>query len=167
MPTVPACSFGKTSNRGLKKKPTNPPINMGEICTPPLNQEVALYFVALSAAAPTKAAPHNRAKTTAATSTAKPASRAMMSITIENTWAPKVCKIMAFMAIIMGLGLLFYIHLGFRYYDCCYMYYNYCNIYLYCSYYYSTTATIITIIIGSVFAMIAILDGTGLTTALA
>ena len=34
-----------------------------------------------------------------------------------TTWAPKVCKIMAFMAIIMGLGLLFYILLGFRY--CC------------------------------------------------
>ena len=31
------------------------------------------------------------------------------------TWTPKVCKIMAFMAIIMGLGLLFYILLGFRY----------------------------------------------------
>ena len=31
------------------------------------------------------------------------------------TWAPKVCKIMAFMAIILGLGLLFYILLGFRY----------------------------------------------------
>ena len=30
------------------------------------------------------------------------------------TWTPKVCKIMAFMAIIMGLGLLFYILLGFR-----------------------------------------------------
>ena len=28
---------------------------------------------------------------------------------------PKVCKIMAFMAIILGLGLLFYILLGFRY----------------------------------------------------
>ena len=28
---------------------------------------------------------------------------------------PKVCKIMAFMAVIMGLGLLFYILLGFRY----------------------------------------------------
>ena len=27
---------------------------------------------------------------------------------------PKVCKIMAFMAIVMGLGLLFYILLGFR-----------------------------------------------------
>ena len=33
-----------------------------------------------------------------------------------STWAPKVCKIMAFMAIIMGLGLLFYILLGFRYF---------------------------------------------------
>ena len=30
------------------------------------------------------------------------------------TWTPKVCKIMAFMAVIMGLGLLFYIPLGFR-----------------------------------------------------
>ena len=29
-------------------------------------------------------------------------------------WTPKVCKIMALMAIIMGLGLLFYILLGFR-----------------------------------------------------
>ena len=28
------------------------------------------------------------------------------------TWTPKVCKIMAFMAIIMGLGLLFYILFG-------------------------------------------------------
>ena len=28
---------------------------------------------------------------------------------------PKVCKIMAFMAIILGLGLFFYILLGFRY----------------------------------------------------
>ena len=27
---------------------------------------------------------------------------------------PKVCKIMAFMAVIVGLGLLFYILLGFR-----------------------------------------------------
>ena len=34
----------------------------------------------------------------------------------SSTWAPKVCKIMAFMAIIMGLGLLFYILLGFRQY---------------------------------------------------
>ena len=31
-----------------------------------------------------------------------------------STWTPKVCKIMAFMAVIMGLGLLFYILLGFR-----------------------------------------------------
>ena len=31
------------------------------------------------------------------------------------TWTPKVCKMMAFMAIIMGLGLLFYILFGFRY----------------------------------------------------
>ena len=31
---------------------------------------------------------------------------------------PKVCRIMAFMAIIMGLGLLFYIPLGFRYMLC-------------------------------------------------
>ena len=33
---------------------------------------------------------------------------------LRFTWTPKVCKIMAFMAIIMGLGLLFYILLGFR-----------------------------------------------------
>ena len=33
---------------------------------------------------------------------------------IVTTCAPKVCKIMAFMAIIMRLGLLFYIRLGFR-----------------------------------------------------
>ena len=30
------------------------------------------------------------------------------------TWTPKVCKIMAFWAIIKGLGLLFYILLGSR-----------------------------------------------------
>ena len=30
-------------------------------------------------------------------------------------WTPKVCKIMAFMAVILGLGLLFYILLGSRY----------------------------------------------------
>ena len=30
------------------------------------------------------------------------------------SWTPKVCQIMAFMAVIMGLGLLFYILLGFR-----------------------------------------------------
>ena len=34
------------------------------------------------------------------------------------TWTPKVCKIMACMAIITGLGLLFYILLGFRYQLC-------------------------------------------------
>ena len=32
-----------------------------------------------------------------------------------QTWTPKVCKIMAFMAVIGGLGPLFYILLGFRY----------------------------------------------------
>ena len=31
-----------------------------------------------------------------------------------DTWTPKVCKIMAFMAIIWGLGLLFDILLGLR-----------------------------------------------------
>ena len=31
------------------------------------------------------------------------------------TWAPKVCKIMAFKAVIMALGLFFYTLLGFRY----------------------------------------------------
>ena len=30
-------------------------------------------------------------------------------------WTPKVCKIVAFMAALKGLGLLFYILLGFRY----------------------------------------------------
>ena len=35
----------------------------------------------------------------------------------RSTWTPKVCKIMAFMAILMGLGLLFYILLGFRYHS--------------------------------------------------
>ena len=34
----------------------------------------------------------------------------------DSTWTPKVCKIMAFMAVNMGLGLLFYILMGFRYY---------------------------------------------------
>ena len=33
---------------------------------------------------------------------------------VRRSWTPKVCNIMAFMAIIMGLGLLFYILLGFR-----------------------------------------------------
>ena len=32
--------------------------------------------------------------------------------TIVRTWTPKVCKIMTFMAVIMGLGLLFHILLG-------------------------------------------------------
>ena len=36
-------------------------------------------------------------------------------IVISGTWTPKVCNIMAFMAILMGLGLLFFILLGFRY----------------------------------------------------
>ena len=33
---------------------------------------------------------------------------------LNPTWTPKVCKIMAFVAVIMGLGLLFYILLGLR-----------------------------------------------------
>ena len=33
---------------------------------------------------------------------------------LSPTWTPKVCKLMAFWAIIKGLGLLFYILLGFR-----------------------------------------------------
>ena len=36
---------------------------------------------------------------------------------IGNTLTPKVCKTMAFMAVIMGLGLLFYLLLGFRYFS--------------------------------------------------
>ena len=36
-------------------------------------------------------------------------------IRIRTTWTPKVCKIMAFRAIILGLGLFFYILLGLRY----------------------------------------------------
>ena len=35
-------------------------------------------------------------------------------VVLRSTWTPKVCKITAFMAVIMGLGLLFYILLGFR-----------------------------------------------------
>ena len=31
-----------------------------------------------------------------------------------TTWAPKVCKMMAFRAVILGLGLLCYVLLGFR-----------------------------------------------------
>ena len=34
---------------------------------------------------------------------------------VGSTWTPKVRKIMAFMDIIMGLGMLFYILLGCRY----------------------------------------------------
>ena len=33
---------------------------------------------------------------------------------LSTTWTPKVCEIMAFMSIIRGLGLLFYILWGFR-----------------------------------------------------
>ena len=33
---------------------------------------------------------------------------------VGTSWTPKVCKIMALMAMIMGLGLLFYTLLGFR-----------------------------------------------------
>ena len=33
---------------------------------------------------------------------------------LNPTWTPKVCKIMACMAVILGLGLLFHILLGFR-----------------------------------------------------
>ena len=33
---------------------------------------------------------------------------------LRLTWTPKVCKIMAFMAIIRGFGLLFYLLLGSR-----------------------------------------------------
>ena len=36
-------------------------------------------------------------------------------IRVNNTWTPKVCRIMAFRVIIMGLRLLFYLLLGFRY----------------------------------------------------
>ena len=35
-------------------------------------------------------------------------------LTFRTTWTPKVCKIIAFVAVILGLGLLFYILLGFR-----------------------------------------------------
>ena len=38
----------------------------------------------------------------------------LKEVTLNPTWAPKVCKIMAFMAVIMGLGRLFYILLGSR-----------------------------------------------------
>ena len=36
------------------------------------------------------------------------------STVVLGTWTPKVCKIMVFMVVIMGLGLLCYILLGFR-----------------------------------------------------
>ena len=36
------------------------------------------------------------------------------SNSMSPTWTPQVCKIMAFMAVIMGLGLLFYILAGLR-----------------------------------------------------
>ena len=46
-----------------------------------------------------------------------PANRCSLSCGSKfiHTWTPKVGKIMAFMAIIRGLGPLFYILLGFRY----------------------------------------------------
>ena len=34
---------------------------------------------------------------------------------LGHSWTPKVCRIMALTAIIMGLGLLFHILLGFRF----------------------------------------------------
>ena len=43
-------------------------------------------------------------------------SRSVVSrVCYSFTWTPKVCKIMAPRAILKGLGLLFYILLGFRY----------------------------------------------------
>ena len=39
---------------------------------------------------------------------------ALRCLQLSGTRTPKVCKIIAFMAVIMGLGLLFYILLGFR-----------------------------------------------------
>ena len=33
---------------------------------------------------------------------------------LGSTWTPKVCNMMAFMAVIMALGLLVYILVGFR-----------------------------------------------------
>ena len=38
--------------------------------------------------------------------------RELRVFVLRLTWAPKVCEIMAFMAILLGLGLLFYILLG-------------------------------------------------------
>ena len=37
---------------------------------------------------------------------------------IQGTWTPKACKIMALMAVIMGLGLLSYMFWWFRYIIC-------------------------------------------------
>ena len=42
-------------------------------------------------------------------------SRDSDNMLFKDYLGPKVCKIMAFRAVIMGLGLLFYILLGFRY----------------------------------------------------
>ena len=39
---------------------------------------------------------------------------ALRCLQLSGAWTPKVSKLMAFMAVIMGLGLLFYILLGFR-----------------------------------------------------
>ena len=41
--------------------------------------------------------------------------RGLKNIDTGHTWTAKVCKIMGFMAVIMGLVLLFYILLGLRY----------------------------------------------------
>ena len=42
------------------------------------------------------------------------ASGCLEQIGLKATWTLKVCRIIAFMAIIVSLGLLFYILLGFR-----------------------------------------------------
>ena len=44
----------------------------------------------------------------------KPGSLPRGSHAKYTTWTPKVCEIMALMTVIMGLGLFFYILLGFR-----------------------------------------------------
>ena len=41
-------------------------------------------------------------------------SRSAETLAYTSTWTPIVCKIIAFMAVIMGLRLSFYILLGFR-----------------------------------------------------
>ena len=43
--------------------------------------------------------------------TARPGSR-VQDFVVVSTWTPKVCKVMAVLAVILGLGLLFYILLG-------------------------------------------------------